>query len=108
MSFHFISPTGIFEAAYFLLSWTHPNPSYKVIFRYYVKYMTKDDFENFWISSGWVLLLDFRPGISWAQQKPSPAFVYHDSRQREENQILPLGHFEWFRYKSPTSVRLSS
>jgi len=49
--------------------------------------MTKDDFENFWISS---------------------AFVYHDSRQREENQILPLGHFEWFRYKSPTSVRLSS
>ena len=49
--------------------------------------MTKDDFENFWISS---------------------AFVYHDSRQREENQILPLGHFEWFRYKSPTSLRLSS
>ena len=44
----------------------------------------------------------------WAQLKSSPAFVYHDSRQREENQILPLGHFEWFRYKSPTSVRLSS
>ena len=40
--------------------------------------------------------------------KPSSAFVYHDSRQREENQILPLGHFEWFRYKSPTSLRLSS
>ena len=47
-------------------------------------------------------------GWAGAQLRPFSAFVYHDSRQREENQILPLGHFEWFRYKSPTSVRLSS